>query len=114
MPPSPPVVMILSWQKDHAPTSPMDPTGRPVYRAVCMRAILGHVDPARAGQLDERVHVARLAGQVHADDCSGIGGKYGFDGPRGDILRVSVYVCEDGCSTRVGDAGRRRNKGARR
>ncbi|MCY1464815.1 hypothetical protein D9M71_828860 [compost metagenome] len=29
MPPSPPVVMILSWQNDHAPTSPMVPTGRP-------------------------------------------------------------------------------------
>src|SRR5690606_35920678 len=62
-----------------------------VLRTVCLRAILDHVDPALAGQLHDRIHVARPAGQVHADDCSGIGGKYGFDGPRGDILRVSVY-----------------------
>ena len=35
MPPSPPVVMILSWQKLHAPTWPMLPTLRPLYWAPC-------------------------------------------------------------------------------
>ncbi len=29
MPPSPPVVMILSWQNDQQPTWPKPPTGRP-------------------------------------------------------------------------------------
>ena len=29
MPPSPPVVMILSWQNDQAPTWPNEPTERP-------------------------------------------------------------------------------------
>ena len=35
MPPSPPVVMILSWQNDHAPTCPMLPTDLPLYFAPC-------------------------------------------------------------------------------
>src|SRR5690625_3402167 len=35
MPPSPPVVMILSWQNDQAPTWPKLPTGLPLYKAPC-------------------------------------------------------------------------------
>src|SRR5215470_7950559 len=35
MPPSPAVVMILSWQNENAAASPSDPTGRPLYIAPC-------------------------------------------------------------------------------
>ena len=35
MPPSPPVVIILSWQKDHALTWPKLPTDLPLTRAPC-------------------------------------------------------------------------------
>ena len=35
IPPSPPVVIILSWQNDHAPISPIEPTDWPSSRAPC-------------------------------------------------------------------------------
>ena len=35
MPPSPPVVMILSWQNDHAAAAPKLPTGLPHHLAPC-------------------------------------------------------------------------------
>src|SRR3546814_13264664 len=84
MPPSPPVVMILSWQKDHAPTWPIAPTLRPLYRAPCAcaqssitakpcfvaRVMIGSLSagqPARSTTLAPRARDVRTGPIVTAD-----------------------------------------------
>src|SRR5690606_40547600 len=68
MPPSPPVVIILSWQKDQAATCPIEPadlplyfapcacaqssiTYRPLSEASCMIGSMSHIQPARCTQI---------------------------------------------------------------
>src|SRR5690606_41699559 len=68
MPPSPPVVIILSWQKDQAATWPIEPadlplyfapcacaqssiTYRPLSEASCMIGSMSHIQPARCTQI---------------------------------------------------------------
>src|SRR5690606_24539377 len=98
MPPSPPVVIILSWQKDQAATCPMEPadlplyfapcacaqssiTYRPLSEASCMIGSMSHIQPARCTQIIALVFGVSTAWMVSADvfcESSSTSAKSGF------------------------------------
>ncbi|MNZ80622.1 hypothetical protein D3C78_992640 [compost metagenome] len=66
------------------------------------------------GQRHDRVHVARPAGQMHADHRTGTRRQYRADGLGGDVLRVAIHLGEHRHRTDIDDAGNRSEEGARR
>ena len=84
-----------------------------VLGAVRLRGVLDHHQTVALGDLEDRVHLRRLAVEVHRHDGSGALGDRRLDGLRVHVVGGRVDVDEDGASAAVVDHRGRGHKGER-
>src|SRR5262245_53469910 len=79
-------------------------------RAVCLGGVLDHFQMVPASDLENRIHVAGLAVEMHGKDGARPRGNGGFDLFGIDHERVFLDVDEDGLGTSRGNSFRGRNE----
>ena len=82
--------------------------------AVCLCAVLDHLDPARARKLHDRIHVRRIAAEVNDDDRAGAIGQHRPDCFSRDVAAIALHIGKDGDCSGIHDARRRSDEAARR
>jgi len=79
-------------------------------RAVCLGGILDHFQIVPASDLENGIHVAGLAVEMHGNDGARVRGNSGFDLFRIDDERVFLDIEEDGLGAGRGNRFRGRNE----
>src|SRR5262245_51849604 len=102
---------VLAWIKTEARHMPEGTHALSApRRAVCLCGVLDHFQIVPASDLENRIHVAGLAVEMHGKDGTDLQSNGGFNLFGIDHERVFLDVDEDGLGTSRGNSFRGRNE----